>query len=183
RRALGIRTIFNILGPLTNPSLVKRQVLGVFDPDLVEPIAHVLNKLGAKSAVVVHSEPGIDEIVPYKKVFLGIVKNGYVELQVKTARDFNINEFELDELKGDGPEYNLKVFADIIKGVDKGIKRDIVVLNAAYGLLVAEKAENLEVAKHVINRIIDSGQVIEQVKKIIKCSGGDMAKFDKLMES
>ncbi len=169
RVELGIRTIFNILGPLSNPAGVKRMMVGVFAPTWVEPIANALATLGTEHAWVVHGSDGLDEITGTGRTFAAEVKNG-------TVRVFDIHPEELglvccsaEDLKGGDASVNAEALRGVLAGVE-GAYRDVSVLNAAAGLVVAGKAETLADGVVLARRSIDSGAARERLEKLVKVS-------------
>ncbi len=165
RKELGVDTIFNILGPLTNPAKATHQVMGVYNRDLIEPLAHVLKNLGLKRAVVVHGSDGLDEITTTGQTFI-------CEYNGREIISYDIGPEELGfslaqpkDLEGGDLPANLQIFIDILSG-DKGPKRDIVVLNAAYALYIDGKvkkiAEGIKLAEHSI----DSGKALKKLDEL-----------------
>lgn len=136
RKELGIRTVFNILGPLANPAGASMQVMGVYDESLVCPLAEVLSKLGVKSAVVVYGEDCLDEISMSAPTHVCEVKNGTFRSYIIQPEDFGLKRCAKEELRGGTPQENAAITRAILQG-EKGAKRDAVVLNAAAGLYVA----------------------------------------------
>jgi anthranilate phosphoribosyltransferase len=162
RKKLGVETIFNILGPLTNPAQATHQLLGVYSRDLVEPMAHVLKNLGLKKAIVVHGSDGLDEITTTGKTFIS-------EYDGKGIISYDISPDELwfararpKDLEGGDLERNMRICEDILGGKG-GPKRDIVVLNAAYGLYVAQKVKSISQGLDVAKDTIDSGKALKKL--------------------
>jgi anthranilate phosphoribosyltransferase len=181
RKELGVRTVFNILGPLTNPALAKGQILGVFSKDLVKPMAEVLSKLGIQKGFVFHSEPGIDEIVPISTVYLAEINGDKVSYSEKSAKEFNLQPITIDMIKGADIQTNTKIALEILSGKDKSIRSDIAILNAAYGILASGLANDLENAKQIAKDAIQNNKPIENLKKIIMLTKGDLKKFENLI--
>ncbi len=167
RRELGTRTIFNVLGPITNPAFVKGQLLGVYDKALVHPIAEVLLNLGCERAMVVHGEDGLDEITTTSRTFVSEVKDGKIRDYTIDPIDFGIPYANLEEIAGGDPQMNAAIIKDILEGKD-GAKRDIVVLNAAAALYVGKAVENLKDGISMAESILDSGLAREKLDQIIK---------------
>ncbi len=167
RRELGTRTIFNVLGPITNPAFVKGQLLGVYDKALVHPIAEVLLNLGCERAMVVHGEDGLDEITTTSRTFVSEVKDGKIRDYTIDPIDFGIPYANLEEIAGGDPQMNAAIIKDIFEGKD-GAKRDIVVLNAAAALYVGKAVENLKDGISMAESILDSGLAREKLDQIIK---------------
>lgn len=156
RKDLGLRTIFNILGPLTNPANANGQILGVFSSSLTESIAQVLNNLGVERAVVVHGEDGLDEITTTGETFVSEVVNGKVKNYKINPEKYGMKTASKRDLLGGVAEYNAEIIKAILDG-EKGPKRDIVVLNTAAALYVGKKVENIKEGVKLAKNIIDSG--------------------------
>lgn len=167
RREIGIRTIFNILGPLTNPANAKRQILGVFAGKLTEPLASVLGNLGAIDAMVVHGEDGLDEITICDGTRVSRYKDGKVETFYITPEDFGFNRANINSLIGGDRKKNAEITLSILNG-EKGPRRDIVVMNAAAAIIVSEMTNDFKVAKEVAEETIDSKKALEKLKQIIE---------------
>lgn len=168
RREMGIRTVFNILGPLTNPAGAERQVLGVFSGKLTEPLAKVLGNLGVKHAFVVHGEDGLDEITITDKTRVTELKNGNIDTYIISPEDFNFKKAEMGDLKGGDARENATVVTEILNG-EIGPKRDIVLMNAAAALVAGEKAKDFKEAVSLASKAIDSGAAhkkLEEVKTV-----------------
>lgn len=178
RKVLKMRTIFNILGPLTNPASAKAHVLGVYDKALVEPITKAMAGLGADHVFIVHSEPGIDEIVPINKVYIGEVMNGQIKFYEKTAKDFGLTQVTIDQVKGGDLATNTKIAADILTNKDQGIRREIVLINAAYAIMAGGNATNYEDAKTKAIDSLKSGKAALKLRQMVELSGGSMQKYE-----
>ncbi|HLV08600.1 MAG TPA: anthranilate phosphoribosyltransferase [Halanaerobiales bacterium] len=169
RRELGTSTIFNILGPLTNPAFVKYQVLGVYDPNLVKPLAEVLGKLGIKSAMVVNGDNAVDELTLSGANRIAYFHDGELEEKELFPEELGLERAGLQALKGGNPEENRDIILGILKG-EKGPKRDVVLLNSAAALivcgLVSDWKEGLEMAAD----IIDSGKAHRKLLEFIEYS-------------
>ncbi len=165
RREMGIRTIFNILGPITNPAGAKRQILGVFSDRLTEPLAQVLGRLGAEDVMVIHGEDGLDEVTITDGTKVSRLKNGEVESFIVSPEDFGFKRATLDDIAGGDAEENAGITIGILKG-EKGPKRDMVVMNAALTLVVAGRTEDLNEAKAIAEEAIDSGAAIRKLEEI-----------------
>lgn len=169
RKELGIRTVFNILGPLTNPASPKRQLLGVYDRSLVEPLAQVLMKLGVKNGMVVYGQDKLDEISLSAPTYISEFKNGwYRSFEIK-PEDFGFERCTKDDLKGGAPEENAAITRAILSG-EKGHKRNAVLLNAAAALCIGEKADSIADGIKLAEEIIDSGKAMETLEKLIALS-------------
>ena len=169
RKELAIRTIFNILGPLTNPAGATMQVLGVYDKELVEPLAEVLNNLGVESALSVYGMDGMDEISASDETFICEIKNGKTKSYTIKPEDFGFERCKKEDLVGGDPKENAQITLDILKG-QKGPKRNAVVLNSAAGLYVADVVESINDGVKLAEEIIDSGKALEQLEKFIDCT-------------
>ena len=169
RRELAIRTVFNILGPLTNPAGAKMELMGVYDRELVEPLAQVLCNLGVKSAMVVHGDDGLDEISLSAQTFVCEVKNGWVRSYTITPEQYGFKRCEKKELQGGEPLENAKILRAVLNG-EKGAKRDAAVLNAAAALYISGKYESIESAVKVAEDVIDSGKAISKLEEFIHFS-------------
>jgi len=166
RKELGTRTVFNLLGPLTNPAPIKGQVLGVYDRNLTHPVAEVLLRLGIERAMVVHGFDGLDEITTTSPTYVSEVREGKVFDYVIDPADFNIPYSRPEDLKGEGPKENAEIIIDILKG-QKGPRRDIVVLNTAAALYVGKLVENLKEGVELAERLLNSGLAYERFLEIL----------------
>lgn len=169
RRELGIRTIFNILGPLSNPAGATMQLMGVYDKSLVEPLAKVLSNLGVKNAMVVCGQDGLDEISISSPTTVCEVKNGWIKSYVIEPEQFGLKRCDKDDLKGGTPEKNAQITRDILSGY-KGAKRDAVVLNSAAATYLAKDGITFNEAIKIAEDTIDSGKALEQLNKFITLS-------------
>jgi anthranilate phosphoribosyltransferase len=169
RRELAIRTVFNILGPLTNPAGAKMELMGVYDRELVEPLARVLCNLGVRSAMVVHGDDGLDEISLSAPTFVCEVKDGWVRSYTITPEQFGFERCRKEDLRGGSPSENAEILKAVLKG-EKGAKRNAAVLNAAAALFVAERYESIEAAVDAANNMIDSGKAYEKLEEFIRFS-------------
>jgi anthranilate phosphoribosyltransferase len=171
RAELGIRTIFNLLGPICNPAGVKRQIVGVFSWQWVEPIAHVLNKLGCEHVWVVHGHDGLDELTTTGATDVAEVKDGHVTVFEVTPADAGLQPAKLSDLKGGDEKHNAEAIRDVLAG-KKTPLRDIAVLNAAAALIVADKATNLTDGAALAAHSIESGAAQRALDKLIAISNG-----------
>jgi anthranilate phosphoribosyltransferase len=169
RRELGVRTIFNILGPLANPAGANMQLLGVYDENLVEPLASVLNNLGVKRAMVVHGHDGLDEITLTGSTTICEVANGRLGSYFITPEQFGLPRCELSELTGGDPAKNAEIALSILSG-EKGAKRSIVALNSAVCLYMAYGDSTLRQCVKKAQELIDSGQAMEKMKAFVKAT-------------
>jgi anthranilate phosphoribosyltransferase len=171
RAELGIRTIFNLLGPISNPAGVKRQIVGVFSWQWVEPIAHVLNKLGAEHVWVVHGHDGLDELTTTGSTDVAEVKDGQVTVFEVTPADAGLPPARLSDLKGGDAQTNAAAIRDVL-AAKKGPFRDIVLLNAAAALIVGGKAANLTDGVALAAHAIESGAAKAALDKLIAITNG-----------
>lgn len=169
RKELGIRTIFNILGPLANPAGANMQLLGVYDESLVEPLAGVLANLNVKRAMVVHGHDGLDEITLCDTTTICEVVDGRLNSFFITPEQLGLKRCELKELVGGNPTENAEIARQILAGV-KGPKRDVVVLNAAFCLYMFHNQITLRECVKMAELLIDSGKARTQLEKFIACS-------------
>ena len=167
RKQIGIRTIFNILGPLTNPAGANSQVLGVYSRELVEKMAGVLKNLGVKKAWVVHSEDGMDEISVSAPTFVCEVAGGKLRSFNVKPEDFNIKRAKLSDIRGGNAKENAAIITRILDG-EKGPRRDVAVLNAGAGLFIGSKAKDVLSGIKFAEEAIDSGKAKEKLKELIK---------------
>jgi anthranilate phosphoribosyltransferase len=171
RGELGIRTIFNLLGPICNPAGVKRQVVGVFSWHWVEPIAHVLRSLGAEHVWVVHGHDGLDELTTTGATDVAELKDGKVTVFEVTPADAGLAPAKLSDLKGGDEKENAAAIRDVLAGKRTPL-RDIAVLNAAAALIVADKAASLADAASLAARAIESGAAQKSLDRLVAISNG-----------
>jgi anthranilate phosphoribosyltransferase len=169
RVELGTRTIFNLLGPLSNPAGVKRQMVGVFSRHWIEPLAHVLKNLGSQSVWVVHGSDGLDEITTAGTTHVAALENGTVRSFEITPEEFGIRRVKPEALRGGEANENAQALIDVLKGEENAF-RDIAVLNAAAGLMVAGRAKNLKEAVLIAQNSINSGEAEGRLQRLITIS-------------
>jgi len=169
RREIGIRTIFNILGPLTNPAGAEVQVLGVFRKDLPGVMAEVLGKLGCRRALVVHGEDGMDEITTTGKSHVADWQDGRVRQYTVHPEDFGIPVGTIDEIRGGTADENARIILELFEG-KKGGKRDIVLLNAGAALHAAGSADTIEKGIELARQAIDDGKAMEKLQAMVRHS-------------
>jgi anthranilate phosphoribosyltransferase len=174
RVELGTRTIFNLLGPLSNPAGVKRQVLGVFSQSWVEPLAHVMKSLGSDHVWVVHGSDGLDEITNTGPTFVAALQDGVISTFSVTPEDFGLKKGKAEDIKGHDAAYNAKALQDVLEG-KRNAYRDIAVMNAAAGLIVAQKTKSMKEAADIAEAAIDDGRVRHGLDALIKASKGHSA--------
>lgn len=171
RSSLGIRTVFNFLGPLTNPAGAKLLSVGTSDHRMAGLMIDVLEKRGAESAFVFHGEDGLDELTTTGPSFIYRLRNGEVTTAEFTPEDFRVRRATLDQLKGGTVEENAKILLDVLDGED-GPKRDIAVVNAAPAIVVAGLADGFLEAVHLANESIDSGDARAVLDRAIAFTEG-----------
>jgi len=166
RKELAVRTIFNILGPLTNPAEAPYELMGVFDEKLTEPLAEVLGNLGCKHALVVHGN-GLDEITLAGETKVSEFKDGHVMTYNIKPTDFEIKIADLEEVKGGTPEENKEIILSVLKGDEKGAKRDVVLLNAGAAIYVSGKVDSIKKGVELAKDSIDSGKALEKLNQLV----------------
>ena len=170
RKELGFRTVFNILGPLTNPVHPKRQLLGVYDESLVEPLARVLYGLGVQNGMVVYGREKLDEITAAGATFICEFADGEYKTYDIIPEDFGLIRGKKEDLVGGTPEENAKITLDILNGTDRGPKRSTVLMNAGAALYIGGKARSLAAGVKLAGELIDSGKALEALNKFIEAS-------------
>ena len=166
RRELGIRTVFNIIGPLTNPAGAKMELMGVYDRGLVEPLAQVMCNLGVTNAMVVHGEDGLDEISLSAPTFVCEVKDGWVRSYTITPEQFGFERCKKEDLHGGTPLENAAILKALLCG-EKGAKRNAAVINAAAAMFITGKYDSIETAITVANDVIDSGKALQKLNDFV----------------
>ena len=169
RRELGFRTVFNILGPLTNPGTPSMQLLGVYDEYLVSPLAQVLINLGVKRGMVVYGQDKLDEISLSAPTTVCEIRDGWFKSYVITPEEFGLERCTKDDLKGGTPEENANITLSILNG-EKGHKRNAVLMNAGASLYIGGKADSMKDGVALAAEIIDSGRALETLTRLIKLS-------------
>jgi anthranilate phosphoribosyltransferase len=167
RKDIAIRTIFNILGPLTNPAGAKRQIMGIFSGRLTEPLAQVLGNLGAIDAMVVHGEDGLDEITNCNGTRISRYKDGKVETFYIAPEEFGFPKADRKSILGEGKKHNADIIVSILNG-DKSPKRDIVLMNASAAILVSGITNDIKTAFKIAKDVIDSGKARQKLEEVIK---------------
>ncbi len=173
RKELGFRTVFNILGPLTNPAVPSMQLLGVYDEYLIEPLARVLMSLGVKRGMVVYGKDKLDEISLSAPTTVCEFKDGWYKVYTIEPEMFGMEKCSKDDLKGGDPAENAQIVRDLLDG-QKGHKRNTVLLNAGAGLYIAGKADSFEDGVKLAGELLDSGKVKETLEKFIKISNEEI---------
>ena len=168
RKSLGVRTVFNVLGPLCNPAGVRRQLMGIYNGDLTEIVANVFKRLGSINAMIVHGDDGLDEISTTAKTKISHLQNtGEIISESFSALEYGFSLASLEDLKGGSPELNAKIIQDILSGNENGKKTDIVILNAAAGILVGGKVESINDGIDVARDMISSGASMDVLHKLM----------------
>jgi anthranilate phosphoribosyltransferase len=166
RREMGVRTIFNVLGPLTNPAGVPNQLLGVFSDDLLEPLAEVLQRLGSRHVMVVHSRDGLDEISIGDQTSVAELKDGTIRRFSIRPEDFGVVRSSLDAIRVEGPAESVKTIIGVLDN-EPGPARDIVVLNAGAAIYVAGLADSLKAGVARADQVISSGEARNRLDRLI----------------
>ena len=174
RRELGIRTVFNILGPLANPANANAQVVGVYDLSLVECVAKVLKGLGLEEAMVVHGLDGLDEISTIGRTRVAWLKNSEIKIFELTPEDLGVRRAAPEEIAGVEPNENAELTFKILTGLMKrgDPKMDIVLVNAAAGIIVGGEAEDFSYAIELARESVESGAAYKKLKELIRFYGG-----------
>jgi anthranilate phosphoribosyltransferase len=169
RREMGIRTIFNILGPLTNPAGAKRQLLGVFADHLTETLAMVLGNLGAVDAMVIHGRDGLDEISISDETKVSRFRDGKAENFFIEPEDFGIERRDIDSIRGGNKDENALITLSVLRG-EGGAKRDIVLMNSAAAIMVSGKTGDFGTAFNMAAEAIDSGEALKKLEEVRRVS-------------
>jgi anthranilate phosphoribosyltransferase len=169
RKKLGIRTIFNLLGPLCNPAKVKRQLLGVYAREWIESLAQVLADLGTEKAWVVHGSDGLDELTLTGVTCAAVLQNNAITAREITPEDAGLSRSSLAALKGGEAGENAAALTALLNG-EPGAYRDIVLLNAAAALLIADRVRTLKDGVGLVADSIDSGRALQTLEKLAACS-------------
>ena len=167
RKELGVRTVFNILGPLTNPANATSQLVGVFDERLTKPLAEVLGKLGSEHSFVVYGN-GLDEVTIEAETTVSEYKNGHVVTYKINPTDFGMRLAKLSEIKGGTPKENAEILLNILRGKEKSAKRDIVLLNSSLAIVASGKASDIKDGIKLAKKSIDSGNALKKLELLQK---------------
>lgn len=170
RRELGFRTIFNVLGPLTNPAGVKAQVMGVYSPDLVEVVARVLHRLGVQRGFVVHGAGGLDEVSPLGETKICEIRDGWMRTYTLNVEDYGFSPVRLEDLAGGDPVENARIIRSVLRG-EPGPRRNAVLLNAALGFMAADRAGSLQEGLALAAQSIDAGNAYEKLEELVSFTG------------
>ncbi len=168
RKDMGIRTVFNILGPLTNPAMASGRILGVFDKNLVDIMINTLKNIGVERAFVVNSEEGLDELSVSGKSSIAELRDGRVSKYIFDPRELGFAKSDIEDLVGGDAKLNAGILIDILTGVEKSARRDSAVINAAAAIVSGKKADSLSEAVDLAAYSIDSGRAYEKLEKLIK---------------
>jgi len=182
RREIGIRTVFNLLGPLTNPAGAKAQLLGVYDPKLTVPMAYALGRLGCEEAMVVHGMDGLDEVSTVGKTKVSRLRNGEVKEFCLGPCDFGVSQANIADLKTESIEECIEIFYRIVTGnlEADNAKMEFALVNSAAGILVGGKAEDFLGGMELARESIESGAAYKKLKQLIHASGGSSIKLEEL---
>jgi len=182
RREIGIRTVFNVLGPLTNPASANAQLLGVYDKQLTTPLAYALKKLGCNEALVVHGLDGLDEISTIGKTAIAWLKEGEVAILEVAPKDFGVKIARLKDIRGTTPEESAEILFQILNGKcsTEDPKTEIVLVNSAAGIILGGKSKDFSYGMTVARESIESGAAYKKLKALINASGGDLSKLEEL---
>jgi anthranilate phosphoribosyltransferase len=181
RREIGIRTVFNLLGPLTNPACANAQLLGVYDSKLVVPMIYALDRQGCEEAMVVHGLDGLDEISTVGKTVIAHLKQGSIVTSEFDPRDFGFEKAAIPDLQSSSPQECVEILFKILCGkIVDDAKADIVLVNSAAGIIVGGKAEDFREGIEKARESIASGAAYKKLKDLIKVSGGSLQRLEEL---
>jgi anthranilate phosphoribosyltransferase len=182
RKELGIRTVFNILGPLTNPAGASAQLIGVYDPGLTEPLVKSLEILGSEEAMVVHGLEGMDEISTLGATRISWLRDGEIKTFEAMPKDFGVERAKLEEIRGANPdesaEFTYKILNDVEGSQDP--RTEIVLVNGAAGIVVGGEADDFLGGMEVAREAIGSGAAYGRLRALVKASGGDRSRLEEL---
>jgi anthranilate phosphoribosyltransferase len=179
RHEIGIRTVFNILGPLTNPACANAQLLGVYDQKLVTPMACALGQLGCEEAMVVHGLDGLDEVSTVGKTVIAHLKDGKVKNLEFAPNDFGVKKAKIADLQSSTPEQSAEILLKILSGKKVGgAKAEIVLVNSAAGIIVGGKALDFKEGMEIARKSIENGAAYAKLKDLIKASGGSLKRLE-----
>lgn len=172
RKEMGERTIFNILGPLTNPAGATRQLLGVYDRELVEKLAEVLSNLGVERGMAVCGSDGLDEITLTGPTHCCEIKDGTLTSFDIEPEQFGLKTCKLEELVGGTPEENARITREILSGTERGAKRDVILLNAGIAIYIGKPGITMQEGVKEAEAVIDSGKALEKLDEFVAASNG-----------
>ncbi len=168
RKEIGIRTIFNILGPLTNPASAQYLLLGVYNQELCDMFASVLTRLKAKRALIVHGLDGMDEISVSTDTKVAEIRDGRIEQYTVNPKDFGLQQYKLEDLKGGDAEENARILKGILSGEENGAKRAAVLANAGAAFYVAGISPTMREGKEYAEQMIDSGKAMKKLEELVR---------------
>ncbi len=168
RKDMGIRTVFNILGPLTNPAMANGRVLGVYDKDLIEIMAEALRDLGVERAFVISSDRGMDELSVSGNSNIAELKNGKILRYVLDPVELGLKKSNISQLAGGEPKYNAGILLDILSGKERGPRKDSAVLNAAAAIVAGKRSDSIKDAMGAAAASIESGKALEKLENLIE---------------
>jgi len=168
RQKLGMRTVFNILGPLTNPANATHQLIGVYDASLTELIAKVLRILGLKKALVVHGEPGVDEVSVCGKTKVSQLEDGEIRTYFINPEDFGVERALPEKIAGGSREESARILRDVLSCKEGGAKRDVVLLNAAAAIFAAAESRSIGDGFEIARDVLESGQAAEKLEEFVR---------------
>ncbi len=182
RKEVGIRTVFNLLGPLSNPACAEAQLLGVYGAELTLPLAIALKNLGCQEAIVVHGLDGLDEISTTGGTVVSRLKDGEVTTQEMHPEDFGVKQANINALTGGPPDVNAEVLFRVLSGnyPEDDPKTEIVLVNSAAGIILGEKAEEFKTGMDCAKESIRSGAAYKKLRELVKVSGGSLEKLEEL---
>ncbi|MEM2517963.1 MAG: anthranilate phosphoribosyltransferase, partial [Candidatus Bathyarchaeia archaeon] len=183
RRELGVRTVFNILGPLANPACANARVIGVYEASLVDKVVMVLKHLGVKEAMVCHGLDGLDEISTIGKTLVAWLRDGEIKTLDVAPENFGVRKAKPEEIAGTSPEESAELTFKILYGVleEGNPKRDVVLVNAAAAIIVGGKAEDYGYAMELARESIESGAAYRKLKDLLRCyKGSSLSRVEEL---
>lgn len=168
RKELGIRTVFNLLGPLSNPANASAQLMGIYNAELTEKIAEVFRILELERAMVVHGEPGIDEISTIGRTKISELRGNEIRTYYVKPEEFGLKRARIEDLAGADKKENARILREILNGKEKGAKKDIVLLNAAAGIVIGGKAKDFKGGLDIATEVLDSGKAYKKLEEFIE---------------
>jgi anthranilate phosphoribosyltransferase len=182
RKEIGVRTVFNLLGPLTNPASANAQLLGVYDRKLVEPVAHVLKKLGCEEAMIVHGLDGLDEVSTVGKTTVAWLREDKVVSFEVTPSDFGVRQTVIDQLRVSSPEESVETVFKILFGCcgADDLRLEFVLVNSAAGIVVGGKADDFAEGMRLARESVTNGAAYKKLETLVQTSGGDPSKLEEL---
>ena len=170
RKEMGIRTVFNILGPLSNPSRAKAMLIGVYSPKLTEVIAGAIMNLGVERGFVVSGEDNMDELTLTGKTTVSEIRDGNITTYTVTPEQFGLKRCKIDEIQGGDGKVNAKIAKDILSGKEQSAKRDIVLLNAGAALYIGGKVDSMKDGIVLAAQTIDSGKAMQKLEALVNAT-------------